>query len=519
MSERYFTQEIYEHDCVGDSSAKYNYNFLNLDTEICNLSSQFYIGDESFFSVFTDFSANTADLIQMADIFYDPLKFKKLNTVTRYLSSYWSNHEFTIHYPLNISLIEDFPISCPTINQTDDKLISLARSYILNLYKPYDYIEGTKMNVVFFLYNVPSNPNNPEDLISRKTSAEFSYSVRHMYAEMVKQDVHLSAGKILKFLNKKNQWNLISIESGTSDITRQPVLKNEPPPRITILPPSDKGRQTININVNRNYLNFDLYYHVIHSGIYFAGFTDVLLTIDNGFTLGSNINGGSALTISGFVNGDVIKIVNNGNILGYGGQAGDGQDLGNQVTEQNNGKNGGTAIKILYPIESFTNNGLIAGGGGGGAGGLAAWSTRGYMNEFFVNPLPQSFKYSIYNGGGGGGGGAGSVVGSEGKGGNPNLLLASPGRYYSWVSNSGNSGTPGTAINGGSGGNGHKSGATGGALGQNGVSTGVIDFLGRQLPPIGGRAGAAIEGTSFIKEFKTTLSNATSNYGDIRGSI
>ena len=55
------TLEIYPSDCVGDSSAKHNYNSLVLDTTICNLSSQFFLVDNNFTTVFNDFSSNLSN--------------------------------------------------------------------------------------------------------------------------------------------------------------------------------------------------------------------------------------------------------------------------------------------------------------------------------------------------------------------------------------------------------------------------------------------------------------------------
>ena len=59
MSNRILTQEIYREDCVGDSSGKHNYNLLSLDTTICNLSSQFFISNNNFYTIFNDFISLT----------------------------------------------------------------------------------------------------------------------------------------------------------------------------------------------------------------------------------------------------------------------------------------------------------------------------------------------------------------------------------------------------------------------------------------------------------------------------
>lgn len=517
---RYFTQEIFETDCIGDSSSKHNYNFLNLDTEICNVSSQYTDPIDGYYDLFSDFMSNTAVFDQMTSLFFSPERFNKLATTTEYLSSYWEKHEFTVHYPLNISTVPGFLISCPTINQTDPKLISLVKQYISTSYLPENYTEGTIMNVIMFLYNVPVNPYNSGDLMSSKTSAEFSYMVRHMYVEMAKQDVHLANGRLFKFIRSdKEKWQLISIETGGYDNTKLPILKNEIPPRIsTITSPS--GRQQINITISTAaFKNLDVYYEAIHTGLYYPGYTDVKLIIQNGSVIGCDVKNKAALTISGFVPGDTITIENYGTIVGYGGQGGHGVNLGEAPDSRNNGLNGGIAIRATCPVASFLNNGLIGGGGGGGAGGLASYTNTSYLTQYSTTALPEDATLNTYFGGGGGGSGGGNSGGDGGQRGLPNQTILNPSLFYTWTSSYGESGAGGGTLVGGAGGNGANTGGSGGDIGEDGVSTGPLDFIGRQLSPIGGKAGAAIIGRSFIDRLYTTVPGSTFSYGDIRGSL
>ena len=103
----------------------------------------------------------------------------------------------------------------------------------------------------------------------------------------------------------------------------------------------------------------------------------VAITINSGVYVWSNNTSIAAFTTGTMSSGTTISIVNNGYIIGQGGN---GQTPTAQPQE------GGPAINLNYPV-SITNNSYIAGGGGGGGG--AADGDGG--------------------GGGGAGGGAGGV--------------------------------------------------------------------------------------------------------------
>jgi hypothetical protein len=101
-------------------------------------------------------------------------------------------------------------------------------------------------------------------------------------------------------------------------------------------------------------------------------------------------------TGSNFPVGTTLSIINNGFIIGQGGNG----------VYRADGTAGGPAMNINYPV-SITNNSYIAGGGGGGGSTAAV-----------------SFNYYIASGGGGAGGGAGGAgieAGTGGAGGAPGL--------------------------------------------------------------------------------------------------
>lgn len=130
-------------------------------------------------------------------------------------------------------------------------------------------------------------------------------------------------------------------------------------------------------------------------GGYVAGATDVTVTVNAGVYLYASTTGNHGLSLSGGSSGDTLTLVNNGYIIGCGGNA----------NNFSGGSAGGPALSLGFNI-SLTNNSYIAGGGGGGGSGGGSGSGAG-------------------GGGGGGnggssssnGGGSGGSIGSNGSAG------------------------------------------------------------------------------------------------------
>jgi hypothetical protein len=128
---------------------------------------------------------------------------------------------------------------------------------------------------------------------------------------------------------------------------------------------------------------------------YKAGKSDLTITVNSGVYVYSTDTATPALTVTGATAGDTITLVNNGFIIGMGGNgATSGVNLSPQA-----GTPGGPAMSLGFNI-SITNNSYIAGGGGGG--GASAYPGNG-------------------TGGGGAGGGQGATDGpyAGGQGGAP----------------------------------------------------------------------------------------------------
>jgi hypothetical protein len=206
---------------------------------------------------------------------------------------------------------------------------------------------------------------------------------------------------------------------------------------------------------------------------YSAGKTQVTLTINSGVFITSDSTGSYALTVDTSWNAsDTVTIVNNGVIIGRGGNGGNG--VGG-TGPANAGSAAGPALLVQRAITMNNLNRISGGGGGGGAG-------RGYDFSF-----GKGFPVTNYAGSGGGGG-IGNGSGGSGA----------------------NSGTSGTTTAAGPGGPGTgpspslSVGGNGGSYASTGSQGSPTNSGGA-----GGAGGAAIVGNSNITYTNTGTRNGS----------
>jgi len=156
------------------------------------------------------------------------------------------------------------------------------------------------------------------------------------------------------------------------------------------------NRVAVPLTISSDTQNYDVYTQASASPSYVAGTSDITLTVNPGVAVGSTSTGTYALSVPNSFNpGDSVTIVNNGTVIGRGGNGGRGFNFYRPgAIPSSAGTSGGNAVYVNFPT-TITNNGTIAGGGGGGGGAGGA-------------------GYSAF--GGGGGGGAGYPGGSGGPG-------------------------------------------------------------------------------------------------------
>ncbi len=107
---------------------------------------------------------------------------------------------------------------------------------------------------------------------------------------------------------------------------------------------------------------------------YVPGSANVVLTINSGIYVGSSSIATPSLIIdNSWAPGDVLTIVNNGNIYGAGGY--NFFDWGTSWNNATSAASGGPAIQAQRVVV-IQNNGVIGGGGGGGGGSTYSTSAK-----------------------------------------------------------------------------------------------------------------------------------------------
>lgn len=249
--------------------------------------------------------------------------------------------------------------------------------------------------------------------------------------------------------------------------------------------------------------------NVTSIGGYVAGKSDITIYVNPSVYLWASSTGSLGLNIVGGTSGDALTIVNQGYIMGCGGNGGNGTPI---ATPSPSGGGGGPALSLSLntTINNTYGNAYIGGGGGGGGAGgggnfkgnpvdVAAGGGGGAGGGYGGN----AYNLGNPNGGGIGSYGAnGSTVsglssgpsyggGAGGGGGAPLLNGAGGGRIFPGsggaggvYTSGGGGGNGGSANSGGGAGNTAGGGGGGGGWGASGGSGGNSD-----RPPGGGGGG------------------------------
>lgn len=159
------------------------------------------------------------------------------------------------------------------------------------------------------------------------------------------------------------------------------------------------------LNINNSLLNYDMSVDLYNT--YPSAPTNqpicVVAVVGTGVEISSNDPNQPAFTTGNLPAGSSVGIVNNGNILGKGGNGGIAYNPALGTTGA--GFNGGNAINLTLPT-TVQNNFNIYGGGGGGAAMAFAIS--------YGLPAPININFGIFIGSGGGGGAGGPLGGGVG---------------------------------------------------------------------------------------------------------
>lgn len=138
-----------------------------------------------------------------------------------------------------------------------------------------------------------------------------------------------------------------------------------------------RHRYTFYKTISTTTLNYNLRADAIASGWNGTDPLDAVITISTNTVVGSSSISAHAFTVgSSYPNGTIIRVINNGYIVGRGGNGGLGGGRGNGANPGTVGTAGGPALNAGYPV-TVVNNGTIGGGGGGGGGGFGNWDQGG----------------------------------------------------------------------------------------------------------------------------------------------
>jgi hypothetical protein len=325
-------------------------------------------------------------------------------------------------------------------------------------------IAGTSLTISGRYENVFANENwtvRQQQRNSSLTTYTSLASIPDQYYALVQYnpDMRTSVNVDINIVTDKGSTSLMQIVRNDWSLKRNQLInviyaadvdKNTFNRNILLAGPGDIDSDEINTSyvfttsISTNIANYDLYAAALAAG--WTGITALLatVTVNAGVYVYATTTSTAGFAVTGvYPAGSAINIINNGYILGKGGDGGISA-----------AQSGGPAMSINYPV-TITNNssvsgGYIAGGGGGGGGSSSSQvpgGDSGYGTDYF-------FMW----GGGGAGGGAGTATGvSGGAGGSPGSAGATAGyaeqlgsdNFYTWSGGGGGRILPGTGGAGG----------------------------------------------------------------------
>lgn len=174
----------------------------------------------------------------------------------------------------------------------------------------------------------------------------------------------------------------IELENGGNGTTQ--ISLNDTPVRnlagvpsgTIVMPTNFWGKSNVvNISYTFSATTADASLNLSSISGYSAGNSNITVTINSGVYLYATSTGSYGLNLSGGTTGDTLTIVNNGFIIGKGGNA--PYPAGSSQNGNYGGNNGGPALNLGFAMSSCTINNTngsayIAGGGGSGTSGSVA---------------------------------------------------------------------------------------------------------------------------------------------------
>jgi hypothetical protein len=221
---RSLTYEIKKEEYVGDSIAKYNYNFLILDTKICNLNSTFFTIKDNFKQIFDILESNKQKYDDAYNKFNNEQMFRydKTYSIIQILSSYWEKHEFSICLNFNLSKtfsnIKKNVYTKPTTVAEFEIQRKKCIEYLNAYFPATSFSNSTTANVVVY-YNSIGN-DDPIDSLRSTWINDFSNffpTIKDIQGTFTKNDINIYGVNVFKFENSNYIWNLLDIRPTLSE--------------------------------------------------------------------------------------------------------------------------------------------------------------------------------------------------------------------------------------------------------------------------------------------------------------
>ena len=199
-----YVYDISEYECVGDALGKINYNFLELESQICQLSSQYF--EDGFYTSFNKLSSILDNLNIVGREFASVPLYKQAYNATNLLSSYWNKNDISIIYPINLEVVPNTVYSVQNYQissvSTDQILIQKAQNLITQKFATEDFLNITSIiNVSFLIYanNGSYTPVTAGPFVAPPVMQYWNVILR-------KNDYHIEAIKTYKFEKIQDQW-------------------------------------------------------------------------------------------------------------------------------------------------------------------------------------------------------------------------------------------------------------------------------------------------------------------------
>ena len=191
-----YIYDINEYECVGDSLGKINYNFLYLESQLCQLSSRYF--DDGYFTAFNKLSSIMDIMNNIGKVFNTVPLYKQCYTATNLLSSYWNRNEATVEYPVDI----DNQIYQIDGVISDNLLVQLANNFITQKFASEDFLDiSSVINIDFPLYS-----SNGVYVASASNAYSNPPDMKHWYVNLTKNDYSISSIRSFKFEKISGKW-------------------------------------------------------------------------------------------------------------------------------------------------------------------------------------------------------------------------------------------------------------------------------------------------------------------------